>query len=186
MDAKQPDWLMLAAQRMTRTLARKPRSAKTRKYFATLPKRDKIIVRPEDYPLVVTRAEARLNAALQAIRDAQRYKDWERRGKPPSPTQPRRDRVRPRARRGRDPLRERLYAAQCGNCGLCGEPLFDPCAGTIDHVMPRALGGRNAGNLLLAHQLCNSVKADRPPTRGEMATLAAVNDRIARLTPKEP
>lgn len=171
------DPLELAAARMTRFLAKKPRSAKTRAYLDTLPKRKRIIVTAEDYPRV-SRADARLDYELQKIRDAQRYVDWERRGKPPSPSvEPRKDRVRPR--RGHDPHRERLYRAQDGMCGLCGGEIYDPREGTLDHVIPRALGGRNAGNLLLAHGRCNNAKADRPPTSRELATLAEVNERLS-------
>jgi 5-methylcytosine-specific restriction endonuclease McrA len=172
------DPLELAAARMTRFLARQPRSAKTRAYLASLPKRGKIVVKPEDYPLV-TRSDALADYRLQLIRDAQRYADWERRGKPPSPTvAPRKDRMRPR--RGHDPHRERLYRAQEGKCGLCGGEIFDPRGATLDHVIPRALGGRNFENLLLAHKRCNNLKADRPPTSCELETLAAVNERLAK------
>lgn len=175
-------WQELAAARMTRFLARPAKNAKTRAYLATLPKRNKIVVKPEDYPLLITRADARNDYVMQQMRDAQRYADWERRGKPPSPsTPPRKDRLRPRAKRGRNPWRDRLFAAQDGLCGLCGGSLPDAYAGTIEHVMPRALGGRNAGNILLAHAECNNIKGCRPPTRDELATLARANDRLASL-----
>jgi len=169
--------LELAAVRMERFLAKAPRSAKTRKYLATLPKRGKVVVRPEDYPLV-TRADARSDYRMQRLRDAQRYAEWGRLAKPPSPTiAPRRDRLRPR--RGHDPHRERLFRAQGGKCGLCGGEIFSPRDGTLDHVIPRALGGRNLNNLLLAHERCNNIKADRPPTHIELQTLARVNERLA-------
>jgi 5-methylcytosine-specific restriction endonuclease McrA len=154
------DPLELAAARMTRL------------------KRKKIVVKPSDYPLFVTRDEARMDYELQKLRDAQRYADWERRGKPPSPSvAPRRDRVRPR--RGHDPHRERLHRAQDGMCGLCGGEIVSPHMGTLDHVIPRALGGRNLNNLLLAHERCNNAKADRVPTSAELETLARVNERLA-------
>lgn len=176
--------LELAAARMTRFLERTPRSKKTRDYLSTLPKRKKIIVSPSDYPLVV-REDARQDYALQLIRDAQRYADWERRGKPPSPSLPpkRKDRLRPRKQQqGQDPLRERLFRAQQGLCGLCGYRI-DLREGTIDHVVPRALGGRNVGNVLLAHLVCNNQKAARLPTFEELRTLAKVNERLAADAP---
>lgn len=169
--------LELAAARMTRTLARSGRKAKTRAYVASLPKRKKIVVTPDDYPLI-TRAQAKYDNALQKIRDEARYADWVKRGKPPSPTTPRKDRRRPRAVQTSDPMRVHLYHAQDGNCGLCGYPLGDPVRETIDHVIPRALGGRNVGNRLLAHGACNNQKADRPPTFHELETLARVNERL--------
>lgn len=129
------------------------------------------------------------SAALRAIkeaqqrrRDAERYADWVRRGKPPSPSlSPRRDRLRPRAQRGSDQLRERLFEAQRGLCGICGALIYAASEGTIDHVLPRALGGKNAGNVVLAHARCNNAKAARPPTRRELETLALVNERLASM-----
>lgn len=167
--------LELAARRMTATLARQPRRGKARAYMATLPKRPKVVVSADDYPLIV---RPNNDNVLQKIRDEVRYADWVARGKPPSPSAPRRDRLRPRARQGGNPFRIYLYHAQDGNCGLCGNPIGDPCEGTIDHVVPRALGGRNVGNRLLAHGLCNNQKADRPPTMHELEALARVNERL--------
>jgi 5-methylcytosine-specific restriction endonuclease McrA len=116
-------------------------------------------------------------AAKQLARDAERYADWERRGKPPSPSAaPRKDRLRPS--RGRSNLRARLYQAQDGLCGLCRGPLDELSPATIDHVVPRVLGGRNAGNVLLAHSACNTIKGGRPPTEKELTTLATVNERL--------
>lgn len=73
--------------------------------------------------------------------------------------------------------------AQGGLCGICCSALNEYSIITFDHVVPRALGGRNARNLMLAHERCNGVKADRPPTREELARLANVNaylDNLAR------
>jgi hypothetical protein len=165
-------WQMIAAARMTRTLASKPRNAKTRAYLETLPKRAPVVVSPSDYPLTVTRAEARLDAMLQALRDA----DWERRGKPPSPSLPaRRDRLRPRCRAGQNDLRHSLFVAQGGLCSICGAGIGSPFLGTIEHVTPRALGGGNVGNRLLAHETCNNRKGCSPPTVRELALLETVN-----------
>jgi len=57
-------------------------------------------------------------------------------------------------------------------CYLCGHEI-DPCIGnprhpgvkTLDHVKPRAKGGKKAGNLRPAHRICNITKADRTPTK---------------------
>lgn len=46
-------------------------------------------------------------------------------------------------------------------CFLCG---FKMQRGlTREHVWPKAAGGREAGNILLAHRLCNEAKEDRMP-----------------------
>lgn len=54
------------------------------------------------------------------------------------------------------------------DCGICGEPVdmalrrseSNMCA-SVDHVVPRALGGtHDAENLQLAHLHCNQVKSD--------------------------
>jgi 5-methylcytosine-specific restriction endonuclease McrA len=171
----------LAAARMTRFLNSKPRHAKTRAYLATLPKRGYVVVKPEDYPRPITREEARLSAALSEMRDKQRYAAWEARGKPPSPSAPRKDRRRPRAEAAAItlPLRVRLYDAQEGKCGLCGAAIHEISSGTLDHVVPRALGGQNVNNLLLAHASCNNWKANRAPTKAELQMLAFVNARLA-------
>ncbi|MBD3762628.1 HNH endonuclease signature motif containing protein [Rhizorhabdus sp.] len=76
---------------------------------------------------------------------------------------------------GRERLRGALYRAQGGRCGLCGARLRNMLAVTLDHVVPRALGGSFHGNLLAAHLQCNVKKADRAPTGCELIWLAAVN-----------
>lgn len=166
------DALEIAAARMTRLLAKPPRSAKTRAYLNALPKREKIVVTPADY--------------AQAVRDAERYADWERRGKPPSPSQPRKDRLR--ARTGFKPMendlaepymptiiaKARLKAGvtathfaiwdQCGGrCHYCGEPMArtenEPRSFTLDHVIPRARGGTHSRDNLVGSCLeCNGDK----------------------------
>jgi 5-methylcytosine-specific restriction endonuclease McrA len=173
------DWREIAAARMTRFLARKPRHRKTRAYLQTLPKRAPITVRPEDYQLSISRSDARLSAVAKLIRDVQRYAEWVARGKPTSSSIPRKDRRRPRAAHKAEPLRVRLHLAQAGACGLCGGRL-ERGRGTLDHVVPRARGGGNIGNLLLAHGRCNHAKADRMPTQMELDMLAAVNAVLAR------
>lgn len=73
-----------------------------------------------------------------------------------------------------------LWAHQRGLCFHCGHPMTDPLtqrerhrkrpdAATIDHVLPRALGGREAWyNEVAACRACNAAKADRLPTAMEM------------------
>lgn len=51
--------------------------------------------------------------------------------------------------------------------------------GSLDHVIPRDLGGRDAwGNYLLAHGECNGAKSNDAPTGCEMVWLLAVNARL--------
>ncbi len=82
----------------------------------------------------------------------------------------------------REPVLKSLFdgivQAQGGRCYLCGKPMEKP---TREHVMPRALGGRNAKNVLGAHSLCNRIKADRYPKPCELLFLAAINLRIAKV-----
>lgn len=79
-----------------------------------------------------------------------------------------------------------LRKAQRERCGACGgrvPPLDVYCAPvnrpTLDHVIPRAAGGKGIlGNLLVMHQRCNALKADRRPTGCELLMLAAANARL--------
>lgn len=180
-------WQELAAARMTRFLNSKPRHAKTRSYLATLPKRQRIVVHPLDYP-DISRAEAKKAKALQAARDAKRYAQWELRGKPPSPTAPRKDRIRPRSRAhvAQSPLLHRIAEIQGMACSICGDAVLlsgeinHPHLASFDHVVPRAHGGRDDKNRLVAHRECNTRKADRPPTACELLLLEAVNAALAQ------
>lgn len=174
------------AQRMTAFLDQKPRSAKTRAYVATLPKAPHRVVTPAEY-LTKTQAAAE---GRSAERDAARLAAWEARGKPPSPTMPRR-RLRPRAsiERHEQRLIDRIAEHQLYRCLLCGGPLdfasgFEPHDDrrpSFDHVLPKSLGGKNDGNLLIAHRKCNSDKSNRRPTGCELVWLAAVNARLSLL-----
>jgi hypothetical protein len=84
--------------------------------------------------------------------------------------------------------RASLDGAQRGRCYLCGRPFGKKnpetnCAkSTFEHVIPRALGGRNVGNRLLAGIRCNEAKADRWPHPCELIALAAVNARLGLPT----
>lgn len=52
-------------------------------------------------------------------------------------------------------IKAKLYAAQGGDCALCGGAMEYEDA-NIDHIIPVALGGTNRfNNLQLAHSLCN-------------------------------
>ena len=70
-----------------------------------------------------------------------------------------------------DGVAGQLWTAQGGRCALCGEPmpqrrsevahatLWRKWRPTLDHIKPRAKGGRDsADNLQLAHASCNKVK----------------------------
>lgn len=47
---------------------------------------------------------------------------------------------------------------------------------TIDHCIPRALGGADRlGNILAMHKACNETKSDDAPTGCELIWLLAVN-----------
>lgn len=73
-----------------------------------------------------------------------------------------------------------LYVAQEGICALCGQPMEGPgTRHSLDHVIPHALGGKNAlGNLVLSDDLCNRRKSNDQPTACEMIFLLAVNARL--------
>ncbi len=72
-----------------------------------------------------------------------------------------------------------LRAAQGRACSICQKHLtrFDA---TIDHVVPRSLGGSHSfRNWLLAHKVCNEAKGSEPPQQHEIDLLSKV---IARLS----
>ncbi len=86
-------------------------------------------------------------------------------------------------RRKRRALRHLLLEAQGGRCGICGELIeHDPglfmgmrAGPSRDHVIPKAKGGKDADNLVIAHYLCNCRKGDRTPTGCELIWLDAAN-----------
>lgn len=56
-------------------------------------------------------------------------------------------------------LKAQVFAAQGRVCHLCGMPGAD----SIDHVLPRALGGDDGlNNLRPAHSRCNSARGATP------------------------
>lgn len=77
-----------------------------------------------------------------------------------------------------------LWREQHGRCFHCGRPMPDPLtqrdrhrkrtdAATIEHVLPRTLGGAAAWrNEVACCRACNAAKADRLPSRIELWRLA--------------
>ncbi|MCR6632120.1 MAG: HNH endonuclease [Magnetospirillum sp.] len=77
-----------------------------------------------------------------------------------------------------------LWQHQSGLCFHCGSPMPDPLtqrgrhrkrpnAATIEHVLPRALGGMESWlNEVAACRACNATKADRLPSGMELWRLA--------------
>jgi len=81
-------------------------------------------------------------------------------------------------------------------CYLCGHEI-NLCIGnprhpgvkTMDHVKPRAMGGKQKGNLRPAHRVCNITKADRTPSKAVVAECKAsfeatkeYRDRVRKLS----
>lgn len=64
-------------------------------------------------------------------------------------------------------LRQRAWEKCGGICYLCGLPMMpnvepgDPLAYTLEHIIPKALGGQSdTDNVNGAHQYCNNYKGD--------------------------
>jgi 5-methylcytosine-specific restriction endonuclease McrA len=74
---------------------------------------------------------------------------------------------------------EKLRRFQENRCYLCPREFTPDDDATQDHVVPRAKGGKNAGNILLAHARCNTRKGDRLPTASELAYLQSIKERFA-------
>lgn len=174
------------ATRMRRFLAVPAKSPKTRAYLKTLVGNPApvIVAVPK-----ISQAEAKAGALriIRRLQDASRYAEWEDRGKPLSPSLPA-SRLRPSARgRAQDRgLLGKMIRAQKGRCTICGLLLDlgeryvcdDPYAASFDHVVPRAMGGRDARNRTAAHRRCNSDKGCRAPTGCERIWLEAVNAAV--------
>lgn len=106
-----------------------------------------------------------------------RHLAWKAKGKPPSKSQPiRREPSRSRKVRIANKI-DLLMRLQKGRCYLCSEPFQAARSETLEHVVPRAMGGRSHRNVLLAHGDCNQEKADRLPRPCERIYLAAINLR---------
>lgn len=80
--------------------------------------------------------------------------------------------------------RERLLQLQDNCCYLCGAEFTIADPPTVDHVMPKARGGRTRNNILLACFPCNNGKADRAPTDEEIDYLAYINGQALSAAPK--
>lgn len=84
--------------------------------------------------------------------------------------------------------RRALFHAQGGICHICGGRLprrYTSPASTLDHVWPQALMVLSSyelhkflGNVLLAHDHCNTRKGDRLPTGCERIMLFLANRRL--------
>jgi 5-methylcytosine-specific restriction endonuclease McrA len=105
-----------------------------------------------------------------------RQADWHARGKPPSPAKPEQPRLAYR-REKVEAKTDVLMRLQRGYCYLCSQPFRASRPPTLEHVKPRALGGKTHRNVLLAHADCNGGKADRPPRPCELLYLTAINLR---------
>jgi 5-methylcytosine-specific restriction endonuclease McrA len=67
--------------------------------------------------------------------------------------------------------RRNLYARDGGRCGYCGQKVSFSSF-TIDHVVPRCLGGRTSWeNVVTACMACNNRKGSRRPRPGELKML---------------
>lgn len=56
-------------------------------------------------------------------------------------------------------IRQRLIAERGMVCGLCGKPIESESELTVDHIIPRAMGGATVyKNCQLAHRKCNLAK----------------------------
>ncbi len=81
-------------------------------------------------------------------------------------------------------IRRMLRRLQDELCPICGGhmPLRHEnkhLYPTLDHVIPRSLGGANAiGNLLVAHAICNVRKGSSIPTGCQIIWLLAINNRL--------
>lgn len=74
---------------------------------------------------------------------------------------------------------QHIVRVQDGRCYLCGEPMPENDR-SREHVTPRSRGGRNAANVLAAHEACNARKGSREPYPCELIYLAAVTLRLAQ------
>lgn len=59
-------------------------------------------------------------------------------------------------------IRQRLIAEHGMVCALCGKPVESEKELTVDHIIPRAMGGATIyGNCQLAHKSCNLRKGNK-------------------------
>lgn len=76
--------------------------------------------------------------------------------------------------------RHMLSVIQRNRCVICGG-LFRTGTPTLEHVVPRVHGGKQAGNLLLSHAPCNTKRGDAKPTGCMLVMLAAANAHLPRM-----
>lgn len=76
-------------------------------------------------------------------------------------------------------------------CYLCGYEINgnikdprNPAFKTMDHVKPRAMGGKQAGNLRPTHRICNNTKRDRFPVTAEIVNECRVAFRKTKAYKK--
>lgn len=68
--------------------------------------------------------------------------------------------------------REKILKEQKGLCALCNQKVINP---TIDHILPRSMGGKNhTDNLQVACRVCNHTKADNVFLRSHAPAYAIV------------
>lgn len=122
----------------------------------------------------------------QKLKEAGRYADWIRRGSPRCASSlPKMMRLVPRRVKSARRI-DVLMRVQRGSCYLCGAPMRATDAVTMDHVVPKAKGGRDRGNVLATHYDCNQAKADRDPFPCELLYLEGANLIRLNLPLAEP
>jgi len=133
-----------------------------------------------------------LTRERRADRDQRRYAEWVARGKtiyarsvrPTAEfvasivaTPSARDRAGTLRRRLRKAgVLEALFNLQDYRCCYCPSPIGRDA--TVEHVVPKAHGGKDHRNILLACLPCNARKANRAPHPCELIFLAAINARL--------
>ncbi|WP_457351350.1 HNH endonuclease [Sphingomonas sp. UYP23] len=93
----------------------------------------------------------------------------------------------PKDKQESDNRRLILILVQGSLCALCGKYLderdreSDTLRPSIDHMIPRDLGGTNRFNVVAAHSACNAQKQNDLPTGCELIWLLLVNARMRAL-----
>jgi RNA-directed DNA polymerase len=52
----------------------------------------------------------------------------------------------------------KLFKKQSGKCNYCGLIFIDGEVVEIDHIIPKAIGGKQKDNLQLLHKHCHDIK----------------------------
>lgn len=82
--------------------------------------------------------------------------------------------------RDKSSLVNRLWVVQSGRCFHCGEAMLMRVASnhgrgwSREHIYPVSRGGRNAGNVVLAHRKCNSARGNPEPSEDEIERALAI------------